>query len=77
MLFSFFYGVSENLHQTLKSKRQAGTCHFSKDFQDNPGNLLTDRKKEMKNQKKIVQALQVLKRFSVNLKALGVERFEP
>jgi hypothetical protein len=42
--------------------QHAATCHFSKEFCENPGNVLTNRKEGIKIQKKIVNALQVFKR---------------
>jgi hypothetical protein len=34
-------------------ERQAATCHFSKEFGANPGNLVTNRKKCIKIKKRI------------------------
>jgi hypothetical protein len=45
----------------LKS-RQAAMCRFSKEFCENPGNGLTNRKKGIKLQKRLVHALSVFKR---------------
>jgi hypothetical protein len=47
---------------TSFEKRQASTCHFSKEFHENPGNVLTSRKEGIKIQKKTVNALPVFKR---------------
>jgi hypothetical protein len=41
---------------------QAATCHFSKEFCENPGNILTNRKERIKIQKRTVNALSVFKR---------------
>jgi hypothetical protein len=43
-------------------EQQAATCRFSKEFCENPGNVLTNRKKGIKIHKRIVHALLVLKR---------------
>jgi hypothetical protein len=41
---------------------QADTCRFSNEFCEDPGNVSTNRKKELKIQKRIVHALSVFKR---------------
>ncbi len=47
-------------------QRQATPCHFSKDFCANPGNVLTNEKKRIKLQKRIVHThLQTSKAFGV------------
>jgi hypothetical protein len=43
-------------------KGNAATCRFSKEFCENPGNVLTNRKEGIKIQKTIVNALPVFKR---------------
>jgi hypothetical protein len=43
-------------------KGKAATCRFSKEFCENPGNILTNRKKVIQIQKRIVNALPVFKR---------------
>jgi hypothetical protein len=43
-------------------KGNAATCCFSKEFCENPGNVLTNRKEGIKIQKTIVNALLVFKR---------------
>jgi hypothetical protein len=48
--------------QTSFEKQQAATCRFSKEFDENPLNVLTNRKEGMKIQKRIVHALPVFKR---------------
>jgi hypothetical protein len=53
-----FLGFAQNSFE----KRQAATCRFSKEFCENPGNVLTNRKEGIKIQKRIVNALPVFKR---------------
>jgi hypothetical protein len=53
-----FLGFAQNSFE----KRQAATCRFSKELCENPGNVLTNRKEGIKIQKRIVNALPVLKR---------------
>jgi hypothetical protein len=53
-----FLGFAQNSFE----KRQAATCRFSKEFYENPGNVLTNRKEGIKIQKRIVNALPVFKR---------------
>jgi hypothetical protein len=53
-----FLGYSHNCFE----KRQAATCRFSKDFCENPGNALTNRKEGITVQKRIVNALPIFKR---------------
>jgi hypothetical protein len=48
-------------HNSIE-KRQAATCHFSKEFCENPENVLINRKEGIKIQKRIVNANQVFKR---------------
>ncbi len=43
-------------------KGKAATCRFSKEFCENPGNVLTNRKEGIKIQKRIVNALPIVKR---------------
>jgi hypothetical protein len=43
-------------------KQQTATYRFSKEFHENPGNVLTNRKEGIKIQKRIVNALPVFKR---------------
>jgi hypothetical protein len=43
-------------------KGKAATCRFSREFCENPGNVLTNRKEGIKIQKRIVNALPVFKR---------------
>jgi hypothetical protein len=42
-------------------KQQAATCRFSKEFCENLGNVLTNRKEGIRIQKRIVNALSVFK----------------
>jgi hypothetical protein len=37
-----------DLHITLFEKGMAATCRFSKEFCENPGNVLIDRKERIK-----------------------------
>jgi hypothetical protein len=53
-----FLGFAQNSFE----KGKAATCHFSKEFCENPGNALTNRKDGNKIQKRIVNALPVFKR---------------
>jgi hypothetical protein len=53
-----FLGFAQNSFE----QRQAATCRFSKEFCENPGNVLTDRKEGIKIQKRIVNSLTVFKR---------------
>jgi hypothetical protein len=57
-LVDVFLGYSHNSFE----KRQPATCRFSKEFCENPGNVLTNRKEGIKIQKRIVNALPVFKR---------------
>ncbi len=43
-------------------KQQAATCRFSKEFSENPGKILTNRKEGIKIQKRILDELPVFKR---------------
>jgi hypothetical protein len=52
-----------DLHITLLKRGKAATCHFSKEFCENPGNVITDRKEGIKIQKRIANALPVFKRI--------------
>jgi hypothetical protein len=51
-------GIAHNSFE----KGKAATCRFSKEFCENPGNALTNRKDGNKIQKRIVNALTVFKR---------------
>jgi hypothetical protein len=53
-----FLGFAHNSFE----KRKAATCRFSKEFCENPGNPITNRKEGNKTQKRIVNALPVFKR---------------
>jgi hypothetical protein len=53
-----FYGFANNSFE----KQQAATCRFSKEFSENPGKGLTNRKEGIKIQKRIVNALSVFKK---------------
>jgi hypothetical protein len=64
-----FLGFAQNSSEEW----QAATCHFSKEFCKNPGNVFANRKKDTKIQNRIVHALPVFKSF-VNSKAFGVKR---
>jgi hypothetical protein len=57
-LVDVFLGFAQNSFE----KRQAATCRFSKEFCENPGNVLTNRKEGIKIQKRIVNSLTVFKR---------------
>jgi hypothetical protein len=54
-----FLGFAHNPFE----KEKAATCRFLKEFCENPGNALTNRKEGTKIQKRIVNALPVFKRF--------------
>jgi hypothetical protein len=64
-LVDVFIGFGQNSFE----KRQAASCRFSKEFCENPGNVLTNRKEGIKIQKRIVNSLSLQKSF-VNSKAL-------
>jgi hypothetical protein len=53
-----FLGFAHNSFE----KGKAATCRFSKEFCENPGNALTNRKEGNKIKKRIVNALPVFKR---------------
>jgi hypothetical protein len=53
-----FFGFAQNSFE----KQQAATCRFSKEFCENPGNVLTNRKEGIKIEKRIVNSLPVFKR---------------
>jgi hypothetical protein len=53
-----FHGFTHNSFE----KQQAATCRFSKEFCENLGKALTNRKEEIKIQKRIVNALPVFKK---------------
>jgi hypothetical protein len=57
-LVGVFLGVAQNSFE----KQQAATYRFSKEFCENPQNVLTNRKEGIKIQKRIVNALPVFKR---------------
>jgi hypothetical protein len=57
-LVDVFLGFTQNSFE----KQQAATCHFSKEFCENPGNVLTNTKEGIKIQKRIGYALPVFKR---------------
>jgi hypothetical protein len=57
-LLDVFLGFAQNSFE----KQQAATCCFSKEFCENPGNVLTNRKERIKIQKRIVNSLTVFKR---------------
>jgi hypothetical protein len=54
-LVDVFLGFAHNSFE----KGKAATCCFSKEFCENPGNVLTNRKEKIKIQKRIVNALPV------------------
>jgi hypothetical protein len=58
LLVDVFLGF---VHNSFK-KGKAATYRFSKEFCENSGNVLTNRKEGIKIQKKIVNALPVFKR---------------
>jgi hypothetical protein len=58
LLVDVFLGFAQNSFEMQHS----AICHFSKEFCENPGNVLTNRKEGTKIQKRIVNALPVLKR---------------
>jgi hypothetical protein len=58
LLVDEFLGYSHNSFE----KRQAATCRFSKEFCENPGNELINRKEGIKIQKRIVNALPVFQK---------------
>jgi hypothetical protein len=53
-----FLGFANNSFE----KGKTATCRFSKEFCENPGNALTNRKEGNTIQKRIVNALPVFKR---------------
>jgi hypothetical protein len=57
-LVDVFLGLAHNSFEM----QHAATCHFSKEFCENPGNVFTNRKEGIKIQKRIVNALTVFKR---------------
>jgi hypothetical protein len=57
-LVDVFLGFAHNSFEM----QHAASCRFSKEFYENPGNVLTNRKEGIKIQKRIVNALQVFKR---------------
>jgi hypothetical protein len=57
-LVDVFFGFAHNSFE----KGKAATCRFSKEFCENPGNVITNRKEGIKLQKRIVNALPVFKR---------------
>jgi hypothetical protein len=59
-LVDVFLGYSHNSFE----KQQPAPCRFSKEFCENPGNVLTNRKEGIEIQKRIVNALPVFKIFS-------------
>jgi hypothetical protein len=58
LLVDVFLGFAHNFFE----KGKAATCRVSKEFCQNPGNVLTNRKEKIKIQKRIVNALPVFKR---------------
>ncbi len=59
---SFYWLKFFDFAQNSSEERQAATCCFSKEFCENLGNLLTNSKKEIKIQNRIVHALPEFKR---------------
>jgi hypothetical protein len=57
-LVDIFLGFAHNSFE----KGKAATCRSSKQFCENPGNVLTNRKGRIKIQKRIVNALPVFRR---------------
>jgi hypothetical protein len=57
-LVDVFLGFAQNSFE----KGMPATCHFSKEFCENLGNVLSKRKEGIKIQKRIVNALPVFKR---------------
>jgi hypothetical protein len=57
-LVDVFLGFAHNSFE----KQQAAICRFSKEFCENPGNVITNRKEGIKIQKRIVIVLPVFKR---------------
>jgi hypothetical protein len=57
-LVDVFLGFAHNSFE----KGKAATCRFSKQFCENPGNVITNRKERIKIQNRIVNALPVFKR---------------
>jgi hypothetical protein len=58
LLVYVFLGFAQNSFEM----QHAATCRFSKEFCENPGNVLTNRKEGIKIQKRIMNALPVFKR---------------
>jgi hypothetical protein len=54
-LVEVFLGFAHNSFEM----QHGATCRFSKEFCENPGNVLTNRKEGIKIQKRIVNALLV------------------
>ncbi len=65
-----FLGFAQNSFE----KRQAATCRFSKEFCENPGNVLTNRKEGILNSKENSDLTPSLQTSFVNSKAFGVKR---
>jgi hypothetical protein len=57
-LVDVFLGFAQNSFEM----QHAAACRFSKEFCENPGNVLTNRKGGIKIQKRIVNAIPVFKR---------------
>jgi hypothetical protein len=57
-LVDVFLGLAHNSFE----KGKAATCRFSKEFCENPRNVLTNRKEGIKIQNRIVNTLPVFKR---------------
>jgi hypothetical protein len=69
-LVDVFLGFAHNFFE----KGKPATCRFSKEFCENLGNVLTNRKEGIKIQKRIVNALPVFKKSFVNSKTFDVKR---
>jgi hypothetical protein len=55
-----FLGFAQNSFES--DMQLPATCCYSKEFCENPGNVLTNRKEGIKIQKRIVNSLPVFKR---------------
>jgi hypothetical protein len=58
LLVDTFLGFAQNSSE----ERQSATCRFPKEFCENPGNVSTNRKKEINIHMRIVHALPIFKR---------------
>jgi hypothetical protein len=69
-LVDVFSGFAHNSFE----KGKAATCHFSKEFCENPENVITNRKEGIKNSKENGECTPSLQKSFVNSKAFGVKQ---